>query len=1442
MPATAVQANTDLVQLGYIRVLLERLAERTGFAFRFYDTENQLVAETAAQAPTCLRLHACLAGRRHCADAFTACAGGFTASGDSADDEARVNCCVGEVANISIPVRVRGYFLGQLVCVTPFLPASPDERRAAEARLRQLAGQLGIPAEELLELYRRSTSISRGKLEAIRLMVPHVSIDEVIKLIGDSVVSRFIDLVLPETKSLRPDKFWSDTAENVRLIAAVEEVEVFTVAPARDALVRVWPAAAGWEGVPTAADLHRAEEAGAARDEQGRVLVPVRSRQKLLAVFRVRLCQGNPNVEADLRHLTEYAEATATSLLAMRGRLIEEALGRLNPLLARTRDHKERLRILLAECARLLGCEHGDIALRKFDAPGWLKVTTRHGPVARNLPYQVPGDRGINGRLFRTGEPAVVPVMSQDPDYLALVNAQELRDRYRDADWNAYQDFLRRLQACVKFPLKVFDEILGILCVHRLTPGPFDLDYVHVVEHLVEQFAAAEAACVLVAEEDSLRVLRARAAAELPEEDLLSHVAGLNPAEARHRLFQELVDKVLVDDAAYRVALCMVNPNWTSLTVVARSERDAGSWPEDFEKTIPLTEPDSACVVAFLDGKTYAIEDTAQKDIHFLRVPPDRTGSTVAIPLRSGTHTLGVLSVEWETTGAFDGLLLQKLERLAERYAGAIKTFDVDQLFDHLEKQLLESEGAEPDYPAILRTVSQMLGAFQGAILLRHAGTGRYHIKASLLHPEHAGAADQWYEPGEGVTGWVIEHNKAVRIANLADDEELRAIDPKLKWRNKVDDNESYLNKPCSFLGVPIAVGNEVLGVLRLGTALRQRFSVYDEQVALAAASRLAGYLYERTKRARTEALMRLSSLMLRAESLTEIRAAIFDTLQRVLGECDCIIRVVDNVQESGGALSVALWRLADNKPAWMTGPVLRRMGEGIAGWVWENDRAFIDPDITRPESLCQTAALREALHPEFYHKVRTVVCVPMRVDNQCFGTLYLHKQYAKAFSLPDITCIETVAGVAGPGLRAVYEREDQRLELKLEKAADNFLIGLLRGKDMASQQEAMFREVLGALVDGLRASCGWARQFDDREDRFVALHAIGVPLADVPLMPAEDVRRLLGAKGFRVALYEADDLEVAELSQRWAESYRQRFDGLHWCMIALYADGGPAATFVLLSRELEALSYRSVEMAQTTLQRIGVLIDIGRRFEDQQRDTRVAFPLALRGSLISSFEHRILGPIRKIRMAIDFVMSRQRTPEQERLRQALMEDEYQKLETYVAELHSLGDLRKDSFVEVDVAATLQAASDEVLAKFQANRDGHHSQAAALALRRQFSPHRGTIRGEAKYLQEAFQFVIENALQAAADRPEGNGVVRLETKSTAESCVVLVEDNGPGMETAVSDQAFNMFFTTKPKGLGIGLPTAYFIVRSHGGRFRLESSKGVGTKVTITFPLYQGAR
>ncbi|HSP06293.1 MAG TPA: HAMP domain-containing sensor histidine kinase [Acidobacteriota bacterium] len=89
--------------------------------------------------------------------------------------------------------------------------------------------------------------------------------------------------------------------------------------------------------------------------------------------------------------------------------------------------------------------------------------------------------------------------------------------------------------------------------------------------------------------------------------------------------------------------------------------------------------------------------------------------------------------------------------------------------------------------------------------------------------------------------------------------------------------------------------------------------------------------------------------------------------------------------------------------------------------------------------------------------------------------------------------------------------------------------------------------------------------------------------------------------------------------------------------------------------------------------------------------------------------------------------------------------------------------------------------------------------------------------------------------------PDG-GTLRVQTRraDTRKSPRVAVEiaDTGIGMsESFLETELFQPFSTTKESGMGLGLYTTKQIVALHSGRITVKSSPGVGTTVTIVFPV-----
>jgi two-component system sensor histidine kinase RegB len=98
--------------------------------------------------------------------------------------------------------------------------------------------------------------------------------------------------------------------------------------------------------------------------------------------------------------------------------------------------------------------------------------------------------------------------------------------------------------------------------------------------------------------------------------------------------------------------------------------------------------------------------------------------------------------------------------------------------------------------------------------------------------------------------------------------------------------------------------------------------------------------------------------------------------------------------------------------------------------------------------------------------------------------------------------------------------------------------------------------------------------------------------------------------------------------------------------------------------------------------------------------------------------------------------------------------------------------------------------------------------------------------------------LVTNATEACRRRPESKGItVRIDRD--ASGARVQVEDDGEGMDSALSRAAFDPFFSTKPEGsgMGLGLYLTRAQLRQLGGSITVDSEPGRGTTVTITFPL-----
>ena len=98
--------------------------------------------------------------------------------------------------------------------------------------------------------------------------------------------------------------------------------------------------------------------------------------------------------------------------------------------------------------------------------------------------------------------------------------------------------------------------------------------------------------------------------------------------------------------------------------------------------------------------------------------------------------------------------------------------------------------------------------------------------------------------------------------------------------------------------------------------------------------------------------------------------------------------------------------------------------------------------------------------------------------------------------------------------------------------------------------------------------------------------------------------------------------------------------------------------------------------------------------------------------------------------------------------------------------------------------------------------------------------------------------LLLNAVEAMAtdDGQAGARELLISTEQDHNGVLVVVRDSGPGIDAAHLERVFDPFYTTKSKGMGMGLSICRSIIETHGGRLWAEANAPRGAAFQFTLP------
>ncbi len=266
--------------------------------------------------------------------------------------------------------------------------------------------------------------------------------------------------------------------------------------------------------------------------------------------------------------------------------------------------------------------------------------------------------------------------------------------------------------------------------------------------------------------------------------------------------------------------------------------------------------------------------------------------------------------------------------------------------------------------------------------------------------------------------------------------------------------------------------------------------------------------------------------------------------------------------------------------------------------------------------------------------------------------------------------------------------------------------------------------------------------------------------------------------------------------------------------------------TEVTDGRELQELAHGFNAMAGS--------LETARAASAREAEERVALErrlqetekLAAIGNLAAGLAHEIAAPLNVISGRAELLLRRPSdTPGHERNLRIIVQ-QIGRITTIVRNLLDFARRREPRMQRIDLASVVDGAAEFLDAELER---------AGVALVRE-DARDVWVSADPDLLHQVLVNLVLNAVQAV-ERAFGRRRVCVRSGLEEASAWLEVEDTGPGIPPDVLPKLFEPFYTTKPRGTGLGLGVARNIIEQHGGRLNAANALSGGAVFRLTLPL-----
>ncbi|MEN9935446.1 MAG: hypothetical protein RLZZ387_2025 [Chloroflexota bacterium] len=1009
---------------------------------------------------------------------------------------------------------------------------------------------------------------------------------------------------------------------------------------------------------------------------------------------------------------------------------------------------------------------------------------------------RVPVGSGLTGRVASTGEPMVVSDVE--------AHGGSLYPSFNRA--NQYTSFMG-------VPVIYREQTIGVLSVMTVHRRLFSRDEVQLLAGLADQAAIALENARLFAE-------REQRIGELTTINRISQAinATLDLDELLTALHTGISE--VLDTSASFIALYDAQTRHLTFPLVYDDGRRS---PHDEGDTYVLEVAHGLTATVVLERRPLLLRSYQEVDAISIEpvLPGERPiGSWLGVPIIQGDEVLGVLNVQSHEPGAFDQDALRFLTTVANQAAIALNN-----------ARLFQSEQSRRRVADTLREVALTLtGVLQldeiMTLILDQLARVIPYDTASLMLREgemlRVAAARGWDEPVRGAVEQlrfgvddepylqrVVRERRPVAVADIRA-EKLPS--------NAPEDGTEHIR---SWIGAPLLLNDEVIGVLNVDSRTPGAYDEDDAQLAFALASQAAqairnARLFDEVRRFTADLERRVDERTAALGDVNNQLAAERDRLQAVHAitlELTANLDLEKTLNQALGLTAAALGAkrgsimLLDPQSNMLTCraviassgavetttiPITFAQGLGLSGWVMKHQEAVCIADVG-----ADMRWLREEGRAD---EVRSVIAAPLMTQDGPLGVVMLSSPRPSSFSQEQVQLLSTIANEVAIVIHnatlytVINEIAYERSELLAQQREEN-------SKNHAILQS--LGEGVMVLDENLRVVL-----FNDAAEQMLAIPA--------SYLSAQPLAQLLRHGATPAATRRAEVM----------------YEGLRQGLHALGDQGRNYNRLIELPSPDQTITLNFAPWVDPRGNLYGcvvVLRDITREIESDRA----------KRDFISSVSHELRTPLTSIKGYVDLLLlgAAGQLNEGQLSFLSVVKNNANRLMDLINDILEIGRIDANKIQLNLEQVSLEHVLQDVLQTLRAEIDRKQ-----LSVALELAPDLPPITADPRRLTQVVMNLISNAIKYTY--ASGRVALRV-TLNPAGLVQVDVEDNGVGISPEQQQHLFRRFYRAdnplrdEAGGTGLGLSIAKSLVELHGGEMWVESETGRGSTFSFIVPVTQ---